>query len=119
MPPANCQHLKPFSTYSEYAISEIQKVSININPYLTNNSSITNLAFKPFIEACIMYAISAICSVTMGLEIPISRRKTVAEQKACAEHISILGILEISATNIAPDIEEICCNSLTPNQNPK
>jgi hypothetical protein len=31
----------------------------------------------------------------MGLEIPISRRKTVAEEEACAEHISILNILEI------------------------
>lgn len=49
---AICQQLKLLSKPSEYAAMETQKVSVNMNPYLTNNSSITNLAFESFIVAC-------------------------------------------------------------------
>jgi hypothetical protein len=52
----------------------------------------------------------------MGLENQISRRKTVAEEESCAEHISILGILEISARNIE---QILCCKPLMANQRSK
>jgi hypothetical protein len=42
-----------------------------------------------------VHAISEFTSVKMGLEIPFSNRKTVAEDVAYTEHVSILSIFEV------------------------
>jgi hypothetical protein len=82
---AACQELKLLSTSFECATMETQKVYVNTHPYLTNNRHITNSVYKHFIDVFSLHAISSFVSVTMGLEIPISSRKTVAEEEAYTE----------------------------------
>jgi hypothetical protein len=57
---------------------------VNREPYLVNRST-TIPALKLIVDKCTVHSISAFVSVTMGLEIRISRRQTVTEAGACAE----------------------------------